>query len=887
MLRKVFCIALMLGIASIMAAKVLTVNKGDFKTPKAEILSHSPKVNSNLQHVSHIAKTYGTDQSEDTLHWDSGQTYTGIGLTSGGTYIAAARFTPTMSCSLKAVVFLHFSQTSHSGNIRVYGPGTNVTPGPEVASTAYTAPDSNWLRVDFASPVFLSGGVDFWTGVEITHAAGEYPIGADFGPMVQDRGGFVTMDGGATWIQLNSAGLDYNWNIWAIVEFVHLDHDVAATSILAPSGAVPQGSVITPRVIVHNFGSSSETFPVTMEIGTIYTQTINNVDLDPDETDTIAFPDWTATPGAYTTKAYTALVGDMNLMNDTIRGSVAVAQYIEDFEANDGNYIPDPMTGAWEWGVPNSGPYAAHSGVNVWGTVLNGQYINSANYKLNSCEFAATADNPELRFWHWYDMESYYDGGNVKISTDGGMNWTIVTPQSGYPEPAASSSNAGIPNEPCYSGTSAGWEEAVFTLPVSNGQIFMLRWHFGSDPSVLYDGWYIDDVSGAGFNIVSIDHDVGATAIVAPSGSVQQGTPVTPKVVIRNFGSNNENFPVTLRIGSGYSQTLSNVPLNAGQIDTVEFPTWTATTGLHLTTAYTALVGDMRPANDTAHGSVAVLEYVEDFEASNGGYTPDPASGAWEWGTPSYGPGSAHSGVNVWATALSVGEYASSANWKLDSRPYYATADNPELRFWHWYDMESNYDGGNLKISTDGGSSWSIVTPQSGYPGVASSDNAGIPNEPCYNGSSGSWLEAIFTLPVSHGQSFLLRWHFGSDPSVTYAGWYIDDVGGAGFGVGIAENNNADCLRQCQDVLQAPNPITRNGAKISFGVAKAGNISLSVFDASGRSVKTLVKGNFEPGKYNIVWNTKDNDGRNATGGVYFLVLRNGESKLTKKLIVNE
>lgn len=883
MIRKIFCLVLMLGVASIIVAKSTTLTKGDLKTNKVAILSHSPRVNSNLTHARQVAKTHGTDQSEDTLHWDSGLTYTGVGLTSGGTFQGAARFTPSMSCSLKSVVFLHFSTTSHSGNIKIYGQGTNVTPGALITSTSYTAPDSNWLRVDFPAPVFLGGGVDFWASVEITHAAGEFPLGTDFGPMVQDRGGFVSMDG-ATWNQLNEFGLDYNWNIWAIVEFVHLDHDVAATSILAPSGAVPQGSVITPQVIVHNFGTSSETFPVTMEIGTIYTQTINNVNLNPDQTDTIAFPDWTAVPGAYATKAYTALVGDMNLMNDTTRGSVMVAQYVEDFEANDGGYIPDPLTGGWEWGIANSGPYGAHSGVNVWGTVLNGQYPNSANYKLNSCEFMATADNPELRFWHWYDMESNYDGGNLKISTDGGNTWTIVTPQSGYPG-VASSTNAGIPGEPCYNGTSAGWEEAIFTLPVNNGQIFQVRWHFGTDPSVTYDGWYIDDVSGAGFNIVTIDHDVGTTAIVAPSGSVQQGTPVTPKVVIRNFGANNENFPVTLKIGTVYTQTLSNVPLNAGQIDTVEFPTWTATTGLHLTTAYTALVGDMRPANDTTHGSVAVLEYVETFEANNGGYTADPASGAWEWGAPTSGPMGAHSGVNLWATVL-AGPYIESANWKVDSRSYHATQNNPQLRFWHWYAMESYYDGGNVKISTDGGSSWTIVEPEGGYPDTASPDNAGIPNEPCYSGQPMVWQEAIFTIPVNIGQNFLLRWHFGTDVSVTYDGWYVDDVGGAGFSVGIEENNNAKTPNHSfLNVL--PNPITRNGTKISFGVERTGNISLSVWDASGRGVKTLAKGNFEPGIYNIVWNTKDNDGRNTNSGVYFLVFRNGENKLTKKIVVNE
>jgi hypothetical protein len=886
MMRKIFCITLILGVASIMMAKGIIQNKSNLKTTKVAILSHSPRVNSNLTRSRQVAKTYGTDQSEDTLHWDSGQTYTGIGLTQGGTFQGAVRFTPSMSCSLKAVVFLHFEATSHSGNIKIYGQGTNVTPGALITSAPYTAPDSNWLRVDFPTPVFLGGGVDFWASVEITHAANEFPLGVDFGPMVQDRGGFVSADGGATWIQLNTIPLDYNWNIWAIVEFVHLDHDVGATSILAPSGAVPQGSIITPKVIVHNFGSNSDTFPVTMEIGTIYMQTISDVELDPDETDTIAFPDWTAIPGAYTTKGYTALVGDMNLLNDTARGSVMVAQYVEDFEDNNGDYVPDPIGGAWEWGTPSYGPGSAHSGVYVWATALSsGEYPNSVSWKLTSLEFQATADNPELRFWHWYDMESNYDGGNLKISTDGGNTWTIVTPQSGYPG-VASSTNAGIPNEPCYNGTSAGWEEAVFTLPVNNGQIFQVRWHFGTDPSVTYAGWYIDDVSGAGFNIVTIDHDVGATKVVRPEGSVPQGTPITPTVVIRNYGINNETFPVVLQIGTIYCETLPSFSLNAGLTDTVEFPNWDPVPGSYVTTAYTNLIGDMRRANDTIHGLCAVVDFIQNFEATNGGYLPDPSSGAWEWGVPTSGPMGAHSGANVWGTVL-AGEYIDYANWKLTSSGFQATQNNPQLRFWHWYDTEPFYDGGNVKISTDGGANWTIVTPDGGYPeDAASSDNAGIPNEPCYSGHSAIWQEAVFTLPLNMGQNFKLRWHFGTDVSVTYDGWYIDDVSGAGFFVGIAENNNTETPNQFfLNVL--PNPIARHGAKISFGVERTGNISLTVCDAAGRVIKTLAKGNFEPGKYNLVWNTKANDGRNTTSGVYFLVFRNGENKLTKKLIVNE
>jgi hypothetical protein len=131
----------------------------------------------------------------------------------------------------------------------------------------------------------------------------------------------------------------------------------------------------------------------------------------------------------------------------------------------------------------------------VWGTNLDGNYPDSTNNKLDTPSFAVP-QNAELTFWHWYDTEAYYDGGNVKISTNGGTSWTIIYPADGYPEDAASSGNAGIPGEPCFSGHDQNyWKKESFDLTAYGGQTVNLRFHFGSDSSVNYPGWYIDDVA--------------------------------------------------------------------------------------------------------------------------------------------------------------------------------------------------------------------------------------------------------------------------------------------------------------------------------------------------------------------------------------------------------
>jgi len=184
-------------------------------------------------------------------------------------------------------------------------------------------------------------------------------------------------------------------------------------------------------------------------------------------------------------------------------------------------------------------------------------------------------------------------------------------------------------------------------------------------------------------------------------------------------------------------------------------------------------------AGSTVHDfALAPLEttFATDLEASNGGLVASPANG-WQWGTPSGSSPAAHSGSKLWGTTLS-GSYASSAQWYLDLTAT-VPASSPRLTFWHWYQFESgsqDWDGGNLKVSTNGGSTWTVLTPEGGYPSssITALGQAG------YAGSSGGWVEATFDLAAHAGQSVTLRWHFGSDSSVTDLGWYVDDITLAG-----------------------------------------------------------------------------------------------------------
>jgi hypothetical protein len=297
---------------------------------------------------------------------------------------------------------------------------------------------------------------------------------------------------------------------------------------------------------------------------------------------------------------------------------------------------------------------------------------------------------------------------------------------------------------------------------------------------------------------------------------------------------------------------------------------------------------------DTFDFTIPIEIYLIDLESNNGFCTAEPSTNAWEWGTPTSGPSSAYSGVKVWATVLS-GNYANSANWKLTSQSLTATMDNPQLRFWHWFDMELSssypgraYDGGNVKISTNNGSTWTVIRPVGGYNGLGYTTNVGIPSESCYSGSQGTWTEAVFNLPVSSGQQFLIRWHFGSDAAVQRAGWYIDNISGYGFTyIASGINEGSQIYSQLTTMLYAPkpNPAIDGLTRIAFNLAEPTRTSLKIYDASGRIVKTLINTQLSSGIYELMWNGRDDNDKAVAQGIYFCKLETDKRTQIRKLAI--
>jgi hypothetical protein len=81
-----------------------------------------------------------------------------------------------------------------------------------------------------------------------------------------------------------------------------------------------------------------------------------------------------------------------------------------------------------------------------------------------------------------------------------------------------------------------------------------------------------------------------------------------------------------------------------------------------------------------------------------------------------------------------------------------------------------------------------------------------------------------------------------------------------------------------------PNPFSST-TRITYVLPAAAESWLSVLDANGRRVRTLARGRREAGRHEVVWDGRDDLGRRARGGVYFVVLGSGQRTWAQKLVL--
>jgi len=191
--------------------------------------------------------------------------------------------------------------------------------------------------------------------------------------------------------------------------------------------------------------------------------------------------------------------------------------------------------------------------------------------------------------------------------------------------------------------------------------------------------------------------------------------------------------------------------------------------------------------------------YAEDFEDGLAGWTltNQGVYSGWpglDWNSSSSLPGG-RSGLAAFAVDPDAGNCDQGAGdisgrMSLESPPIHIPASNtlnrPRLTFEHYVASEFTFDGGNLKISINGGP-YTLV-PTSAY--IFNPYNTTLqPTNPLatqagFSGTdggqvTGSWGQSQINLEmlgVKPGDTIRLRFDFGMDGCAGIDGWYVDDV---------------------------------------------------------------------------------------------------------------
>jgi hypothetical protein len=96
-----------------------------------------------------------------------------------------------------------------------------------------------------------------------------------------------------------------------------------------------------------------------------------------------------------------------------------------------------------------------------------------------------------------------------------------------------------------------------------------------------------------------------------------------------------------------------------------------------------------------------------------------------------------------------------------------------ELEFDTQWDIENNWDYGQVLVSTNNGTTW---TPLAGNYTNLATGSFQPPNQPLYDGTQTTWVHEKMNLAAFVNQNIKLRFLLRSDGSIQNDGWYVDNI---------------------------------------------------------------------------------------------------------------
>ena len=203
---------------------------------------------------------------------------------------------------------------------------------------------------------------------------------------------------------------------------------------------------------------------------------------------------------------------------------------------------------------------------------------------------------------------------------------------------------------------------------------------------------------------------------------------------------------------------------------------------------------------------------------------------------------------------------------------------NPRLSFQTKYNIEGDWDYGQVEISTDNGVTWMPLEGQYTNPGSGSFQPFG---EPVYDGLQSTWVREDISLVEYSTSQIKIRFVITTDEAVTMDGWYLDDIGIIYYDTTLTSLNEdqTQIVNEYSLEQNYPNPFNPS-TKISWQSPVSGWQTLKVYDVLGNLVETLLSDYRKAGKHSIEF-----DAGGLSSGIYFYTLTSENFSQTKKMIL--
>lgn len=187
-------------------------------------------------------------------------------------------------------------------------------------------------------------------------------------------------------------------------------------------------------------------------------------------------------------------VQNLNVDYRALEEETVFEDSLEDGTAEPGYVTDEDPDGVNSWDVRSNGAYSGEYswdfGDSDYQSVENGSlsWLNSPQITIPT-----DATSAQISFRQWRDFDYRYDGGNLKVSTDG-TSWNLIEPENGYTGAISEEFDNPLAGEDAWIGMSR-WTQVSFNLDQYIGETIQFNWSAGVDSWASdEDGWRIDDI---------------------------------------------------------------------------------------------------------------------------------------------------------------------------------------------------------------------------------------------------------------------------------------------------------------------------------------------------------------------------------------------------------